>query len=442
MPKKVPEAIQWHEGMLLTPQHFQQLCRRQESLVEHSALTIQPYFWGVRRLRIDANLLLSGIFRVLELEATMPDGLLVFHRAGDGTTVEVDLKPKAEELKDHPLPIYLAVPSEEEGMKKGLARRYQSWEGEPVADENTGEGAVQIPRLRPQLMLVADEVPPAQCDSFPLAKVAFRNEVFSLTDYIPPTTCVPLDSPLGAIGSAIANKVREKAMMLSEQVQSPAAPGSMPLIAENKRKIQCLVASLPVVESLLATGQSHPFALYSALCRMAGDLAALGSSLVPPIFKPYDHNELRATFAQVQEFAFRMIAEGISETYLGYPFQFSDGIFELSFDRDWSDRRLILAVRAQAGMSEQDMLQWAQECLIGSRSVIQSLRDRRILGAPRENIAGEEDLVAPRGVMFFALQPSREFIRPDEPLQVVTVSESGRKHRPAEIVLYVRKPQA
>jgi type VI secretion system protein ImpJ len=440
--EKIPEAIQWHEGMLLTPQHFQQLCLRQETLIQQSALAIQPYLWGVRRLRIDSNLLLGGLFRVLDLEAIMPDGLFVSHRTGDTAELELELKAKAEEMEDHPLPIYLAVSERGDGIQVGIARRYLSLEGEPVADENTGDGEVCVPRLRPQLTLVAAQMPPARCVSFPMAKVQFKDEVFSLADYIPPTMRVPLDSSLGALCSAIAKKVREKAMTLSEQVQSPAAPSSMPLIVENKRKIQCLVAGLPLFESLLSTGQSHPFMLYLALSSMAGHLAALGSSLVPPLFKPYDHNELRAGFEEAQEFAFRMIAEGISETYLGYPFEFSNGIFELAFDRDWSGRRLILAVRAQAGMSEEDVIQWGQECLIGSRSVIQSLRERRILGVSRENIAGEEDLVAPRGVVFFALRASPQFVKPDEPLQLVTVSEKAREYRPAGAVLYVRKAQA
>ena len=92
-------------------------------------------------------------------------------------------------------------------------------------------------------------------------------------------------------------------------------------------------------------------------------------------------------------------------------------------------------------MSGEDLIKWGEECLIGSSSGIQSLRDRRILGAARESIAAEEDLVPPRGVMFFLLKFNPEFIKPDEALQIVTISERARKQRPAEIVLHVRKPQ-
>ena len=34
---EIPDAIQWHEGLLLTPQHFQQMSARHEALVQYRA---------------------------------------------------------------------------------------------------------------------------------------------------------------------------------------------------------------------------------------------------------------------------------------------------------------------------------------------------------------------------------------------------------------------
>ena len=79
----IPEAIQWHEGMLLSPQHFQQSAWRHELLVQYGSLLVAPYCWGVRSLTLDTKLLPGGTFRVLELEAVMSDGSLVSHKAED-----------------------------------------------------------------------------------------------------------------------------------------------------------------------------------------------------------------------------------------------------------------------------------------------------------------------------------------------------------------------
>src|SRR4030095_11711054 len=35
---EISDAIQWHEGLLLTPQHFQQLSARHEALVQYGTL--------------------------------------------------------------------------------------------------------------------------------------------------------------------------------------------------------------------------------------------------------------------------------------------------------------------------------------------------------------------------------------------------------------------
>ena len=71
----LPGAIQWHEGMLLAPQHFQQLSIRHEELLHYHLMMISPFHWGIRRLKIDQVLLIEGTLRVQELEAIMPDGL-------------------------------------------------------------------------------------------------------------------------------------------------------------------------------------------------------------------------------------------------------------------------------------------------------------------------------------------------------------------------------
>ena len=74
---KCPDRIQWHEGMLLSPQHFQLESARVDALIGWHTLTGAPYSWGVKRLKFDLSLLPSGMVRVLELEAILPDGTAV-----------------------------------------------------------------------------------------------------------------------------------------------------------------------------------------------------------------------------------------------------------------------------------------------------------------------------------------------------------------------------
>ncbi len=77
----VVDRIEWHEGMLLAPQHFQLMSARLDSLVAWQTLTAAPFSWGVRRLVLDAGLLPAGTVRVLALDAIMPDGTAVSYSA-------------------------------------------------------------------------------------------------------------------------------------------------------------------------------------------------------------------------------------------------------------------------------------------------------------------------------------------------------------------------
>ena len=77
----ITDRIEWHEGMLLSPQHFQQFSARLDSLVAWQSLASAPFAWGVRKLEFDQGLLSSGLVRVLELEAIMPDGTVLQYSA-------------------------------------------------------------------------------------------------------------------------------------------------------------------------------------------------------------------------------------------------------------------------------------------------------------------------------------------------------------------------
>ncbi len=436
---EIPQAIQWHEGMLLAPQHFQLLSWRHEMLAQYNALLVAPYCWGVRRIALDAKLLPAGTVRVLDIEAVLPDGTLITHKPSPKHELLIDLAADDKLSKQGEVAVYLTVPARSACGAKGGIARYEAEESEPAADENTGENEIRMPILLPRLALMAGEAPPPKYVSMPIAKLRFADEAWVQTDFIPPTAAVAPHSPLGELCASVAARIREKAMYVSEQVRAPSAALDMPLMLENRGRMQSLVAGLPPFEALLAAGVSHPLPLYIALCGLAGQLASLGASMLPPVFPPYDHRDLRATFQEVINFALRMTNEGIPETYAVYPFQQKDRVFNLMFDGAWMNRRLVLGMRAATGATEKEMIGWGEECLIGSESVLASLRDKRIRGAQRQFVEKDQELVPVRGVILFSLKPDGEFIKPGETLQIVNFGERGRAFSPLEVVLYVKR---
>lgn len=435
--KNIPTAIQWHEGMLLTPQHFQQLALRQEALLQYSSMLTAPYYWGVRGFEIDKLLLVSGKFRVLELEAVMPDGGVALQGPDQGS-LELDLVPYKDQVSQGPLTVFLAVPPHKSGFIKGDLARYESIEGEPVPDQNTGNGEVRIPRLRPRLTLLLSDEPPAKYVSLPLARVQYRDETYSTTEFSPPTPFVLRGSMIHNLCKEVAERIREKAVSLSERTSASSAGISAPQVSGTRHAVHCLVAGLPHFEAVLNTEYCHPYVLYLSLCNLVGHLASLGRGLVPPALPPYNHCDLVNSFRLARNFVLQMVREGIPESHTGYPLKLEDDIFSVFLEADWLNRPLVLEMRSRPGIPTQDLVSWGEQCLIASRPNIQSLRQKRVLGTARHRIESQEELFPTPGSVLFSLTADPESLVGNELLHILNRGEGLRAARPTEIVLYVR----
>lgn len=433
---EIVSAIQWHEGMLLAPQHFQQLALRQEQLLHYAMLMIAPFSWGVRLLKIDPILLLNGQFCILELEAIMPDGLAVTHSAEE-EELSLDLTPQLENIKYQNVMVYLGVPLHTTFLAN---ERYKSVEGKPITDMNTGEGALDIPRLKPRLRLMIGEEPPrSKWSYFPLAQVKYKDEAIALTDFIPPTLQVMLRCDLGNRVTHLITRAREKAALLSERLNSPvpAVRTDKPLLFETQNILQGLVSLLPQLEAVLYTGVSHPYTLYLSLCSLAGSIATCTSAKVPPVFATYNHNDLLSTFTPVCEFIHDSL-DNIHENYMVMSFHDQEQKFILKPEPEWLQRYFIIGARIPPKTSQAELIKWIEGCMIGSESQIASMSNRRILGARRLYIDKDEDLdlIAPRGVVLFRVEVDDEFIDPEQALHIL--SEQKSPYRPSEIMFFVK----
>lgn len=95
----LPQPVCWFEGMMLSPQHFQQNHIYWERQLEFLTQSLQPYQWGILSMRVDESRLLEGVVEVTALRAIMPDGLLVDY---DGLTTEPAALRLALDLNDYP----------------------------------------------------------------------------------------------------------------------------------------------------------------------------------------------------------------------------------------------------------------------------------------------------------------------------------------------------
>ena len=444
----IPDAIQWHEGLLLTPQHFQQLSSRHEGLVQYGMSLVAPFCWGVRRFKHDNVGLPAGKLRVLELEAVMPDGLVVvhgLHESARDDALEIDLSSQGESIGTRGVLVQLAVAAHQNGNSNGETMRYESFKGHPVVDQVSSASARPIHRLKPKLTLKVGNKLPNDYVSFPLARIIYRDSSFALDEkFIPPVLTVPVKANegdhssiaaqhLGEMCSDVAQRVRKRAMYLADDARSSGGKSRFGNEAEIRTLMLSLVSALPRFEAVLQTGRSHPYLVYFALCGMAGQLSVLGLDMVPPAFSPYNHNDLYSTFNPVLEFIDRAMDQGIPVTYTSFPFKYHQGAYELRFDEKWLKKKLALGIKGERGMTDDEVVEWGQSCLIGSQGRMELLRANRITGAVRKHAERVGDVVTAKGVALFSLKADENFVEPEKVLQIV----NGKGPRPCEIILYV-----
>ncbi len=444
-PRAIPELIQWHEGMLLSPQHFQQQSQRAERLLHYHLAQAAPYHWGVTRLEIDPARLAMGSLRVLALEAILPDGLAVtYPQTPDTAALDLDLRPHAEALHNASAKIWLAVPARRADLvsrRTGEAARYRSVEGEEVVDENTGDNPLRLPRLQPNLLLMLGERPSAKYTAIPIAAVSFESDAFTLTTYVPPLVTVALDQPFGQTCLKLAQTIRHKASFLAARAQGAGGAERQAALLETRSALSCLVGGLPAFEAALNSGRAHPYTLFLLACAIAGQVAPLGPGMVPPIFDRYDHDDIALSFKSLLSFIERVV-ETISERYAAIAFPLDGNAFRLLLDPSWLDGDLLMGVRGRSGGSEQDVIAWMEECLIGDAEQIGTMIEARIRGAARSRVidAQGSDLVPARGVIAYRVANDKNFIAAGRVLEIVNPRDVGGSRRPVEVVLYVRTP--
>lgn len=441
MSKPVPVAdrIQWHEGMLLSPQHFQLLSSRLDGLVAWQTLAAAPFSWGIRRFVVDTGLLPAGLLRVLELDAILPDGTVVVHAADNDLheTLELSLAPFAERLASESLDVYLTLPVATTSPKSAEAR-FRSVAGAPVEDEVSDALPADIPRLLPRLALSAGDVPSGLYVHIRLGKLHKDNEVVKLGPTLPPLLEVARDNPLWVSVAALLGQLRGKAAFVAKQTAMPSSKVDDRLAhLELKDRLRSLLAELPFCEAVMRTPHLHPLPLYWALCGLLGSLSLLRPGGLPPVPPDYDHRDPSSIFAPLL-LALQEAVSDVSQDYREYKFEFRNGAFELELRPEWIGTRLVVGAR---GQPDKDLLAWMGGAIIGSQSAYPSLRERRVLGAVRNPIdhADELGLRTGSGYLLEAIQASPSLTVAGERLIISNANESATAQRPQELVLFTRE---
>lgn len=299
-----PKRVVWSEGLLMSPQHLQQLDRYHEALLAQRLEALDPYAWGVVSLEIDRRALSAGELRLLKLGAILPDGTLI--RAEDGS----DELPPSRSTQGHfphtktELDVYVGLPREREaasnyGNNDGQTMRFRVQR--KSVEDGTGSGAsVEVGFACGNLRVLFGDEPR---DDFVTIKVAeiVRDDAGGLLvsdPYIPPCPRIGASPFMIAGMRRLLGVMAQRRLALSESRRQHSS-GGIEFSATDVTRFLLLNAVnryLPLIQHFVETADVHPRTAYMLLQQLAGELCTFDASGDPAQLPKFLFDDLRGTF--------------------------------------------------------------------------------------------------------------------------------------------------
>lgn len=297
---QTPKVL-WGEGLFLRPQHFQHQDAYHEWRLAQMSGVLHPYAWGIRSIKVDTDALRTGLLRVLEIQAVLPDGELYNAPTEDDLPPPVafdSLGDGANNLSD--LVFHLALaPLRNNGTNMAATREAADtamrYFQHPIqaADTFTSAAAAELVALRRSARLLAENEPRGHLVSLPTLRVKRTSTGgYELdTRFIPP--CVNIQA-----SSAMVLQLRRLLDVLQAKVDALYGMHREP----SKNIIEFRsgdVASFWLLHtaSTAFAGLSHlarnpglhPERLFEKLLEVAGSLMTFSKTYTLADLPAYDH---------------------------------------------------------------------------------------------------------------------------------------------------------
>lgn len=297
------QRVIWSEGMLISPQHLQQLDRYHETLLEERLTSVAPYSTGLYALEVDLTSLDEGLFALRSLQVVLPRGTTVVLEAGDAEM------PKARTIAEHfpatreTVAVYVALQLEREGAVAFAGE--DTRRGRYVSEHRTitclVEGSQQVIQFaRRNLRLLFDDEERADSEALKIAELR-RTETGAYTlvePYVPACLRVAASSYLirelhRILGLAVARQralADERSLRDDTSVEFNAADVTRFLL------LNALNTFIPLLRHTADAGDVSPNTLYLMLVQFAGQLCTFAGQEDPASLPAYTHLQLRDTF--------------------------------------------------------------------------------------------------------------------------------------------------
>jgi type VI secretion system protein ImpJ len=302
--------VVWSEGMHLGPHHFQVQNRFFEEITHFgiSKLWYEPY--GVSGLELDAAALRNGTVALVHARGVFADGLPF-------NMPESDALPAARRIGDlfpptrESLTVLLAIPPQRPGGQNCALNPGEQNGGirftaevEMIPDENTGADEKPLKLGRKNIYLLLDTENDGSLQTLPIARVRRDGSGNYIYDesFIPPCTQISASPTLMLLTRRLMEILQEKSatMSLNSRGKGKFQAGFSAQEIGQFWFLHALNSSLGPLRHLFFSKRGHPEELFLELLRLGGALCTFALDSQPRKLPLYNHMELDACFAQIE----------------------------------------------------------------------------------------------------------------------------------------------
>jgi len=431
----IPNAVQWVDGVAISPQYYQDAFNRTEELMRFRMSLCTPYYYGVLKMNIDENLLRTHTFRLSELECIMPDGLEVHYLYGVERTLELDLSQFREQIQKGPQKIYLCVPFGKKIGKQGekFTRFYISPD-EKLKDMNEGE-SFSVSRYRTNLSISIGVLPPSEFISIPLAIINSDKDHLALTPYTPPSIILERGSEIFNLCNEILRLMKVKHEILVKQYKKTfldldASLNGIFYLINIIRKI------IPKLEVILHSPYLSPFELYSEIVSVYSQVICIDRAFTKEIIPCYDHENLFEIFTLLTKMICGHIEVEVPDHFSLCYFDKYQDYFKTVLNTEINADELIIGFRKSESFSDNDFMSFIANLLICERNNYSAMRETRSLGFERKYIKSQSGLFLGKNIFLFSIHVKKDQLQKNSEIIIFANSHNFQSLEKNSIILY------
>lgn len=323
------QRVLWHEGMFITPNHFQQADRHAEAVLIRTARTIQPLLRGFSDLEIDREALSAQTFALRSAAGVMPDGTVFAMPDADELPQSRSFADRFGTDRDR-LGVHLCIPdlrhgspsSDDPARPSPTPVRFKR-RSVRVRDEVYGGAERDLAVAVSGWAMRFDGEPLDGHVSLKIAEIVRSpGGGFAVSDdYSPPCVCWGISPPVARLLRRMVDICGARSGELAAQRRQRTQGHVEFSVSEtaNYLLLHTLNGALPALMHLAANPRLHPEAVWTELARLAGYLHTFASEGHAREVPPYRHDDIGGTFAALDAKLRSLLDTNITARYVPLP---------------------------------------------------------------------------------------------------------------------------